>query len=188
MERITMHFPVQCPRAPRFFTLITAGSLLLFGCATQTATPYQVLGGSHSAEVESAYKSALEDLDQSRSLEEGRRRNVVEEVMDLTPDEAKAFWPVYTAYRGEMSALGERMARLVADYAARFGKLQDQDASAMTREYLDIDQKGLDVKKKYLAKFDAVLKPKKVARFFQTDQKLDAGIKFGMAKGIPLIE
>jgi hypothetical protein len=108
--------------------------------------------------------------------------------MDQTQDEEKRFWPVYTAYRGEMAALGERMARLGADYAARFGKLQDQDASAMTREYMDIDQKALDVKKKYLPKFDAVLNPKQVARFFQTDQKLDAGIKFGMAKGIPLIE
>ena len=80
------------------------------------------------------------------------------------------------------------MARLVADYAARFGTLQDQDAAAMTREYLAIDQQALDVKKQYVPKFEAVLKPKQVARFFQTDQKLDAGIKFGMAKGIPLME
>lgn len=184
-----MHSSVPAARAATLLTALSAGMLLLSGCATPSGTPYQVLGGSpHSAEVESAYKSALEDLDQSRALEEGRRRSVIEEVMDLTPDEAKRFWPVYTAYRGEMSALGERMARLVADYAARFGTLQDQDASAMTREYMDIDQKALDVKKKYLPKFDAVLKPKQVARFFQTDQKLDAGIKFGMAKGIPLIE
>lgn len=184
-----MHCSVPYSRGFRLLTAIGLGGLLLSGCTTTTPTPYQVLGGNpHSAEVESAYKSALEDLDQSRALEEGRRRNVVGEVMDLTPDEQKRFWPVYTAYRGEMSALGERMARLVADYAARFGKLQDQDASAMTREYMDIDQKALDVKKKYLPKFDAVLNPKQVARFFQTDQKLDAGIKFGMAKGIPLME
>jgi len=183
-----MHCSVPYSSGFRLLTAIGLGGLLLSGCAT-TPTPYQVLGGNpHSAEVESAYKSALEDLDQSRALEEGRRRNVVGEVMDLTPDEQKRFWPVCTAYRGEMSALGERMARLVADYAARFGKLQDQDASAMTREYMDIDQKALDVKKKYLPKFDAVLNPKQVARFFQTDQKLDAGIKFGMAKGIPLME
>ena len=184
-----MHCSVPSACRCRLLTAIGLGGLLLSGCATTTPTTYQVLGGkTHSAEVESAYKTALDDLDQSRALEEGRRRNVVGEVMDLTPDEEKRFWPVYTAYRGEMSALGERMARLVADYAARFGKLQDQDASAMTREYMDIDQKALDVKKKYLPKFDAVLNPKQVARFFQTDQKLDAGIKFGMAKGIPLIE
>jgi hypothetical protein len=183
-----MHCPVRPYRANLLVGLIAAGGFALSGCATPTTTPYQVLGGSHSAEVESAYKSALEDLDQSRTLEEGRRGNVVGEVMDLQPAEAARFWPVYTAYRSEMSALGERMARLVADYAARFGKLGDKDAAAMTREYMDIDQQALDVKKKYLPKFDAVLKPKQVARFFQTDQKLDAGIKFGMAKGIPLIE
>ena len=182
--------PVLSTRTYWLTHAIPAGCLLLLsGCTTPPTTPYQVLGGSpHSAEVESAYKNALGELDQSRALEESRRRNVVSEVMDLTPEQAKAFWPVYTAYRGEMSALGERMARLVADYAARFGALEDQDAAAMTREYMDIDQKALDVKRKYLTKFDTVLKPKQVARFFQTDQKLDAGIKFGMAQGIPLIE
>lgn len=169
-------------------SLLLLGASLFAGCASQQTVPYQVLGGTHSKEVEDAYKEALSELDESRALEEGRRRNVVAEVMALSAEDAKRFWPVYTAYRGEMSKLGERMSRLVADYAARFGTLQDQDARAMTREYIDIDQRALDVKKAYLPKFEAVLKPKQVARFFQTDQKLDAGIKFGMAKGIPLFE
>lgn len=168
--------------------LMLAGALLLSACAMQQVAPYEVLGGSHSKEVQEAFKEALADLDESRTLEEGRRRNVVAEVMNFSPEEAKKFWPLYNAYRSEMAKQGERMARLVADYAARFGTLQDRDAAAMTREYIDIDQKALDVKKAYLPKFDAILKPKQVARFFQTDQKLDAGIKFGMAKGVPLFE
>jgi len=168
--------------------LVLAGILGLFGCATQKDTPYQVLGGVHSHEVDEAYKSALEELDESRALEENRRRSVVAEVMALSPETGKRFWPVYSAYRAEMSKLGERFARLVADYAARFGTLQDKDAMAMTEEYFLIDQQSLDVKKSYLRKFAAVLTPKQVARFYQTDQKLDAGIKFGIAKGVPLIE
>lgn len=168
--------------------LMPAGLLLLSACATDKPSTYQVLAGSHSKEVEAAYKEALADLDESRALEEGRRRNVVAEVMKFTPEESRKFWPLYNAYRGEMATLGERSARLIADYAARFGTLQDKDAAVMTREYIDIDQKALDVKKAYLPKFEAVLKPKQVARFFQTDQKLDAGIKFGIAKGVPLFE
>lgn len=184
--------PSTFPRAPGshpiLIMMLTGALALASGCATQRDTPYQVLGGTHSKEVQEAYKEALTDLDESRTLEEGRRRNVVAEVMNFGPEEGKKFWPVYNAYRSEMSKLGERMARLVADYAARFGTLQDQDAVAMTREYLAIDQQTLNVKKAYLPRFEAVLKPKQVARFFQTDQKLDAGIKFGMAKGIPLFE
>lgn len=168
--------------------LVPAFLLLLSGCATEKPSTYQVLAGTHSQEVEAAYKEALADLDESRALEEGRRRNVVAEVMNFTPGESKKFWPLYNAYRGEMAKLGERSARLIADYAARFGTLQDKDAAAMTREYIDIDQKALDVKKAYLPRFEAVLRPKQVARFFQTDQKLDAGIKFGIAKGVPLFE
>jgi hypothetical protein len=168
--------------------MILAGTLGLPGCANQKHTPYQVLGGVHSRQVDEAYQSALEELDESRALEENRRRSVVAEVMALSPEEERRFWPVYSAYRGEMSKLGERFTRLVADYAARFGTLQDKDAMAMTEEYFSIDQQSLDVKKAYLRKFAAVLRPKQVARFYQTDQKLDAGIKFGIAKGVPLIE
>jgi hypothetical protein len=187
-----MSLPCSIARAGRLFSawLLVLGVTLLGACATpsKNGSIYQVLGGSHSKEVEDAYKEALAELDESRALEEGRRRNVVAEVMNFTPEEGKKFWPLYNAYRGEMAKLGERMARLVADYAARFGTLQDQDAAAMTREYIDIDQQALNVKKAYLPKFEAVLRPKQVARFFQTDQKLDAGIKFGMAKGVPLFE
>lgn len=172
-----------------YFAPVLSLIALLSACATQNGGPtYQVLGGSHSKQVEEAYKEALSELDESRALEEGRRRNVVAEVMNFTPEENKKFWPIYSAYRSEMAKLGERMARLVADYAARFGTLEDRDASAMTREYIDIDQQALNVKKAYLPKFEGVLRPKQVARFFQTDQKLDAGIKFGMAKGVPLFE
>ncbi len=180
----------QHTRPPALLSALTLGGvLILSACAAQKAgTAYQVLGGPHSKEIEDAYREALTDLEESRALEEGRRRNVVAEVMNFSPEEGKKFWPLYTAYRGEMAKQGERMARLVADYAARFGTLQDNDAKAMTREYIDIDQKALDVKKAYLPKFEAILKPKQVARFFQTDQKLDAGIKFGMAKGVPLFE
>lgn len=182
-------FRTEKPNRPAKAFFVLASTLMLTSCATQkTPANYQVLGGSHSKQVEEAYKEALADLDESRTLEEGRRRNVVAEVMKFTPDENKKFWPIYNAYRAEMAQLGERMARLVADYAARFGTLQDADASAMTREYIDIDQQALNVKKAYLPKFEAILKPKQVARFFQTDQKLDAGIKFGMAKGVPLFE
>lgn len=180
--------PASRPTRSSYLIPLLLGYSLLAACAAQKSAPYQVLGGSHSKDVEQAYQQALVELDESRALEEGRRRNVVREVMDLTNEEGKRFWPVYTAYRGEMSKLGERMARLVADYAARFGTLEDKDAAAMTREYLDIDQKALDVKRAYLPKFEAILNAKQVARFFQTDQKLDAGIKFGMAKGIPLFE
>lgn len=160
----------------------------LAGCATQKAPSYQALGGVKSQKVVTAYKEALQELQESFAMEETDRRDVVAEQMNLTPDEGKRFWPLYNSYRSEQSAQGKRLASLIADYAARLGSLQDADASAMTREFIDIEQKSLDIKKAYLPKFEAILKPKQVARFFQTDQKVDAGVKFGIAEGVPLFE
>jgi hypothetical protein len=169
--------------------LLILTSLLGFGgCATQKPVTYQALGGVKSQKVEAAYKEALTDLQESFAMEESDRRDVVAEQMNLNADEGKRFWPLYNAYRSEMGAQGKRLASLIADYAARLGTLQDKDASAMTREYIDIEQRSLDIKKAYLPKFEAILKPKQVARFYQTDQKVDAGVKFGIAEGVPLFE
>jgi hypothetical protein len=44
------------------------------------------------------------------------------------------------------------------------------------------------VKKRYVKRFQDVLPPKKLARFFQIDNKMDAFINAAIAKEVPLVE
>ena len=57
----------------------------------------------------------------------------------------------------------------------------------MIKEFMSIRQAELDVTRKYLKRFQKILPPNKVARFFQLENKLDAVIDFELASEIPLV-
>ena len=65
--------------------------------------------------------------------------------------------------------------------------MTDDAAKELTRTYLDIDKRKLELKEEYLKKFENVLPAALVARAMQTEQKLDAMQAFTLARSIPLV-
>ncbi len=65
--------------------------------------------------------------------------------------------------------------------------MTDDAAKELTRTYLDIDKRRLELKQEYLKKFEKVLPASLVARAMQTEQKLDAMQAFTIARSIPLV-
>ena len=108
--------------------------------------------------------------------------------MELTTEEAKGFWPVYDGYWKEENKLIGRTVNLITFYADNWGSVTDEKAEAMLKEWFSIEQAELNLKKKYLGKFKRVLPEKKVMRYFQVENKLDAIINLELARGIPLAQ
>jgi len=115
-----------------------------------------------------------------------RRQALVTAAMDLEPKDADVFWPLYREYRTEMAQVNDRFVRLLTGYLENYDKLTDDAASKMLAEYLSIDRARNDVKTKFVPRFEKVIPPKQVARFFQIDNKLDAVINAELAKLVPL--
>jgi len=116
------------------------------------------------------------------------RKPLVAKAMNLTDDEARVFWPIYDDYKAELSKLSDRTITLVADFAANYRDLTDQQANDMTREYLAIEQEKLNLKRKYYEKFSHALPGKRVARFFQVERRLDAVVTLNLAQAISLVQ
>ena len=115
------------------------------------------------------------------------RQAVVAANLPLTEGEARAFWPVYKDYRGEVEKIGERAAKLIAAYAANFETMTDAKADAFFKDSLAIERDRLTVREKYVPKVRAVLPAQKAARFFQIENKLDAIVNVTVASEIPLV-
>ena len=124
----------------------------------------------------------------TRSLMGGERDTLVTRFMGLNGEENRAFWPVYQDYRGRMSKLGDRMFKLISDYAENRENLSDRMALRMVDQFLKIEESRLKLKKKYVKEFKKVLPPKKVVRFFHLDNKLDAMFNYNLAGSIPLVK
>ena len=119
---------------------------------------------------------------------ESERTAVVTANLPLTDAEAQAFWPVQREYRAEVRKLNDRTLELIKGFAASYGTATDEQASTMLKEQLDIQENRVKLMKKYKGRFEKVLPPKKVARYYQIENKMDAASTYEMAKVIPLVK
>lgn len=122
----------------------------------------------------------------TRQVIQTERQALVTAAMELTEQEGAAFWPLYREYREAMAKVGDRGQALIVDYAAKYATLTDADAQVMLDEMLAIDQDALKVRKDYVKKFGKILPAKRVARFFQIENKMDAIIRAELVQEIPL--
>jgi hypothetical protein len=92
------------------------------------------------------------------------------EKMNLTPEEAQKFWPVYNKYKEERKALKQDMRGLKGE-KPDFNTMSDQDLNNMMEQKFVKEQKELDLQKKYHAEFKKVLPLKKVALLYQSENE-----------------
>ena len=164
-------------------TALIAGAVGSAGPArAQTPPPAPV----SPAVTEADRGDMLSDVELTRAAIQVRRQALVTAVMDLEGREAEAFWPLYRDYRTAMATVNDRYVKLVVTYLDTFDKLADDAATGMLNEALSIERARLDVKSQFIPRFGKVMPARKVARFFQIDNKLDAVIAADMAKMIPL--
>ena len=110
--------------------------------------------------------------------------------MDLTESEAKGFWPVYEEYQKDLTAINQRMGKLIESYAVdyRANTLTDDKAKLLIDELVAIEQAEAGLKASYVPKLSQVLPQKKVARYLQIENKIRAVVKYELAGAVPLAQ
>jgi hypothetical protein len=110
--------------------------------------------------------------------------------MELTESEAKGFWPVYEEYQKDLTAINQRIGKLIESYAAdyRAKTLTDEKAKKLIDEFVAIENAEAGLKASYVPKLNKVLPPRKVARYLQIENKIRAAVKYELAGGVPLVQ
>ncbi len=116
------------------------------------------------------------------------RRALVAVNLELSPQEAEEFWPLYDRYQKEINAIGDRVVAIVEDYTASFRDLPDDKARKLMENYLDAEADRLEVRRDYLGKFAKILPGRTVARFYQIENKMDAILRYDLAATIPVVD
>ncbi|MBW1829169.1 MAG: hypothetical protein JRI74_07085 [Deltaproteobacteria bacterium] len=116
------------------------------------------------------------------------KKLIVSENVNLTEEEAKNFWPVYEEYQKALSTLNERTGKAIKSYAENYNALSDEAAKSLLDEILTIQEDRLKLQRSYMPNFDKVLPTKKVVRYYQVENKLNAIIRYELARGIPLVK
>ena len=93
---------------------------------------------------------------------EALRIAFISQQLNLSPAEAQRFWPVYNQYRSESEALQ-------ASYGA--------GAQLTADKQLDLEQKKLDLKRRYKSQFEAALGTAKLNELYNLEHKFQEKLK-----------
>lgn len=111
-----------------------------------------------------------EDEQKMRDRMEAYRAQFLTEQLELTPEEAQKFWPVYNKYRKEVDAIQEERIRQHAPHRGHpkteLEGLTEEEIYQKVESEMKMQQNLLNLRKKYFKSFDEVLPIKKVALLY----------------------
>jgi hypothetical protein len=97
----------------------------------------------------------------------------ITEKVNLSPEEAKKFWPVYDQYHADLDAIKkQRQAnKEMITKAGGIDNMSDADVQKLITSETDVQTRDLELRKSYIAKFEAVIPARKVAKFYIAEEE-----------------
>jgi hypothetical protein len=116
--------------------------------------------------------SAQHDRDFQRKREEIRAQKIafITTRLNLTPEEAQKFWPVYNEYESKKEAIKREFRKEADLHDIDIDTLTDAEAAKIADDQIIQEQRLLDLEKEYYIKYKSVLPIKKVVLLFQADK------------------
>jgi hypothetical protein len=92
--------------------------------------------------------------------------------LDLSPEEAKIFWPIYNDMQEEQNALRkERMQKMISfRKTTEIDNLTDAQVQSLITSEFDFKQKDLNLDKKYYTRLKSALPIKVVGKFYRAQE------------------
>jgi Spy/CpxP family protein refolding chaperone len=158
-------------------TKLLAAMVLTLTCPAWAADSPQAQAAPTQEEIVADFRNDLM----------ARRADVIAKGLTLTSDQAAKFWPLFDAYQKEQDVIVNEQLEQVKAYADHFQSLSDEDALNYLNSLLTRDQKMLDLRRKWLAKFQKVVSAKTAARAIQIDRRLSIVTEIRMSQQVPLL-
>lgn len=114
------------------------------------------------------------------------KKGIVAKSMDLTPEEAKKFWPLYETFQRELEVPQRAETRALLDYIAAGHTLTDANAKRIAEQALAASLEEARLNQKHFKQLLKVLPAAKAARYMHIENKIQAVVRFESAKTIPL--
>ena len=92
--------------------------------------------------------------------------------LELTPDEAAKFWPLYNAFEDKQTELRQEKLRAYLDRldGGDIDKLTDKEASGLLNQMENTEDELYQGRKKFIASLKLVLSPKKIIRLKKAEE------------------
>jgi hypothetical protein len=126
------------------------------------------------------------DLQALRQVVKNDKHAFVESVMDLTPAEAKRFWPIYGDYQQMLEATLRRRVVALQGFMFRDKPVTNLAAKHYATEMLAIDEAEITARRSMRNRVMRALPAVKAARYMQLEEKIRAVQDYDAAAAVPL--
>ena len=154
--------------------------------AAAIALAVLALPGMSAAQAPAAAAPA-QAADSLRQAIRADKRSVVEKNMQLTPDEAKKFWPIYDAYQKDLEKIQQKQTRAILDFINTESSMTDANAKRIAREVMSADGDEQKLKERTARKLADALPAKKAVRFLQVENKIRLIQRYDIAEQMKLV-
>jgi hypothetical protein len=133
------------------------------------------------------------DMQALRTAVRADKKAFVASTLQLTPLEAKRFWPVYDTYQRVLDATNRRLALAVVAVAGLDKPITDLYARNLANELIAADEEEVKARRALHNRLmrglpTRILPPRKAARYLQLESKIRAMQDYDIATGIPLVK
>jgi 1-aminocyclopropane-1-carboxylate deaminase/D-cysteine desulfhydrase-like pyridoxal-dependent ACC family enzyme len=136
----------------------------------------------------SGQRSIDQDVDLLRKDVRSQKKQIVAANLQLTDKEAEKFWPLYDQYTAELVKINDAKYAAIKEYATSYDTLTDDQAVALARKLLGVDEQVAQLRLRYVPIFGKVISGKKTALYFQLDRRLVMLIDLQLAAQIPTVQ
>ena len=128
------------------------------------------------------------DMQALRAAVKADKKALVASALNLTPAEAKKFWPIYDAYQRNLDLTNRERVLAIEPLIALDKPLSDPYARNLAKELVAVDEAEVKARRTMYNRVVKALPPKKAARYVQLESKIRAVQAYDVAVAIPLVK
>ena len=132
--------------------------------------------------------AGVADLQAMQQAARKDKRALVADKLQLTPAEAKKFWPVYESLQKDLQRLNRERNLALETLANRDRPPSDAYAKQIVNDLMSIEEQEVKALRKASNAAMRALPPRKAARFMQLENKLRAAQDYEIAVAFPLVQ
>ena len=130
-----------------------------------------------------AQDSDPQNMRRGREEIESYKRAYLTEKLDLTPELAEKFWPLYNEFGKKRNDLRIERSKLRLDLSK--SELDDNEADRIVKTELSLRKKEIELEEEYYEKFREVLTPTKLVALLRAEMDFNREMLRRLRKGHP---
>lgn len=115
------------------------------------------------------------------------KKSLIEAYMNLSPEKAAAFWPVYEEFEAQRKEIGKERIMIINEYIEKFTHIGDAEADALTTRSLKNDAALNKLYSTYYSKLKKATSAMDAAKFIQVEFYISNTIRNVIQQELPFI-